>query len=144
MTCNIHVSSWTCISNNSKCDNLMVTYRRWLLIRINPKEVFWKLWRSWHIFERKYVAQFLSEIKKNYVLVPASYPHVSLSLSMKMYSQRKVRRRQLALPAICTLPMVPCSFFSVATLQKTNPLRRTLVLVPSPGLVQNSSRPVET
>ena len=35
----------------------------------------------------------------------ASYPDVSLSLSMKMCAQRKAGRRQRAR---CTLPMVPC------------------------------------
>ena len=92
----------------------MVTYGRWLLIRINPKEVFWKLWRSQHIFEKKYVAQYLSDIKKKNVLLPALYPDVSLL--MKMYVQRKVGRRQRALPAICTLSMVPCGSFPVIRL----------------------------
>ena len=68
-------------------------------------------------------------------LIPASYPDVSLS--MKMYAQRKAGRRQRASPAVCTLPMVPCgsspvtrhSRFALASaLRKTKRLRRRLLL----------------
>ena len=53
-------------------------------------------------------------------VVPASYPDVSLS--MKMYAQRKAGRRQRVRqtsPAVCTLPMVTCASSTVTRVSRS-------------------------
>ena len=64
---------------------------------------------------------------------PASYPDVSLL--MKMCAQRKAgrdNRRDVALPVVCTLPMVPCGssqvtrFALASAMRKTKRLRKRL------------------
>ena len=108
----------------------MVTYRRWLLIRINPKEVLWKLWRSWHIFEKNYVAQYLSDIKK----IMCDFLRCTLTSLSWWKCACKGRREggnRLRLPSVpFSWSLVVHSQSLASTLQKTKYLRRRLVLVP--------------
>ena len=52
-----------------------------------------------------------------YKIITASYPDASLS--MKMCAQRKAGRTQRASPAVCTLPMVPCSSSPVTRVSRS-------------------------
>ena len=44
----------------------------------------------------------------------ASYPDVSLSMKMCAHRKAGRRRRDVASPAVCTLPMVPCGSLPIA------------------------------